>query len=180
MADIQVKDSGKGGKVRSKKNSGKPDMTPMVDLGFLLITFFMFTTTFSKPNMMKLDLPDKPDPKVDLPEIKLSNTITILLGKDDRVFYHQQDMKSLTVDNIVETNYAVDGIRKDIITLKNRAADSSKFTVILKPTDECNFKNTVDILDEIAITKNRSAIVKVDDAEKKIYQTKMLSPKPSN
>jgi biopolymer transport protein ExbD len=180
MADIQVKDSGKGGKVRSKKNSGKPDMTPMVDLGFLLITFFMFTTTFSKPNMMKLNMPDKPKPNDPLPEIKLSNTITILLGKDDRIFWHQQDMKGLTVDNITETDYSVNGIRKDITKMRNKAADTAVFTVILKPTDECNFKNTVDILDEVSITAARSAIVKVDPAEKKVYEEKMKTPKGSN
>jgi biopolymer transport protein ExbD len=178
MADIQVKDSGKGGK-RAKKSSGKPDMTPMVDLGFLLITFFMFTTTFSKPNSMKLDLPDKPDPNVPLPDIKISNTITILLGKDNRIFYHQQEFKNLNLENLVETNYSADGIRNDITKLKSVAADSSKFTVILKPTDDCNYKNTVDMLDEIAISGNRSAIVKVDPAEKKVYGEKILTSKPN-
>ena len=61
MAEVQVQDKGeKGGKVRSKKQSTKVDMTPMVDLNFLMLMFFMFTTTFSKPNVMDLGLPAKP------------------------------------------------------------------------------------------------------------------------
>ena len=61
MAEVQVKDSsGKGGKVRSKKQVPHVDLTPMVDLAFLLITFFMLVTTFNKPNVMDLGLPAKP------------------------------------------------------------------------------------------------------------------------
>jgi biopolymer transport protein ExbD len=181
MADIQVKDSGKGGKVRSKKNSGKPDMTPMVDLGFLLITFFMFTTTFSKPNMMKLNMPDKPKATDILPPIKLSNTITILMGKDDRIFWHQKDMADLTVSDLNETNYSKEGIRKSILDVRKTALTDSIFTVIIKPTDDCTYKNTVDILDEMLITKSKLyAIVKVDSKEKAVYEEKILTPKPSN
>jgi biopolymer transport protein ExbD len=66
-----------------KRNSSKPDMTPIVDLGFLLITFFMFTTTFSNPNMMKLFMPGKDNGTRD---ISTKNSITFILGKNDRVF----------------------------------------------------------------------------------------------
>ncbi len=178
MADIQVKDSGKGGK-RPKKTSGKPDMTPMVDLGFLLITFFMFTTTFSKPNIMKLNMPDKP--KIDdiLPPIKLSNTITILMGKDNRIFWHQKDMADLTAADMTETDYSQAGIRASIADVRKKALTDSIFTVIIKPTDDCTYKNTVDILDEMIITKSKLyAIVKVDPKEKAVYEEKILSPKP--
>ncbi len=89
MAEVQVQEKGaKGGKVRSKKQSTRVDMTPMVDLGFLLITFFMFTTTFSKPNVMDLGLPAKPKDDTQKPpptEIKLSNSISLLLGKDNKI-----------------------------------------------------------------------------------------------
>ena len=158
MAEIQEKDSGKGGKVRSKKNSGKPDMTPMVDLGFLLITFFMFTTTFSKPNMMKLNMPEKNDEEPEdqeTSEIKLSNTISIVMGKDDRIFYYQQAVSDVTAADLIETDYSEKGIRAEIMKKKMSAIDSSKFTVILKPTKEATFKNTVDILDEMDITKTK-------------------------
>jgi biopolymer transport protein ExbD len=179
MAEVVVKDSGgKGGKKRSKKNSGKPDMTPMVDLGFLLITFFMFTTTFSKPNMMKLNLPDKEKDKKERPDIKLSNTITVIMGKDDRVFWHQKDMKEISVDNLKETDYSIAGIRAAMIEARKNALVDSVFTVIIKPSDECTFKNTVDILDEVLITNNtRSAIVKLEPEEKKVYEEKVKSPK---
>lgn len=115
MAEVQVKeDSGKGGKVRSKKQNTRVDMTPMVDLGFLLITFFMFTTTFSKPNVMDLGLPAKPKENQKPPdtEIKLSNSISIIIGKDNKIFYHQQDQQGLNDQTLVETNFDREGIEK--------------------------------------------------------------------
>ncbi|MBB4807609.1 biopolymer transport protein ExbD [Chryseobacterium defluvii] len=183
MAEVQVKeDGGKGGKVRSKKQNTRVDMTPMVDLGFLLITFFMFTTTFSKPNVMDLGLPAKPkedQPKPPPTEIKLSNSISLLLGRDNKIFWHQQDNTSLTDANLNETSFDREGIRKIIEQAKNRAADKSKFTVIIKPTDDAVYKNFVDILDEMAITKSEQyGVTDVKPWEKAIYE-KRVGPAPA-
>ena len=184
MAEIQEKDSGgKGGKVRSKKVGGKPDMTPMVDLVFLLITFFMFTTTFSKPNMMKLNMPEKDEEKKDqeTSEIKESNTISIVMGEDDRIFWYQAGVSDVTAADLKETDYSATGIRADINAKKLAAIDSSKFTIIIKPTDKATFKNTVDILDEMEITGNRLyAIVDLQPQEIAAYEEKMKTPKGGN
>jgi len=182
MAEIQESGGGGkkgGGKVRSKKSGGKPDMTPMVDLGFLLITFFMYTTTFGKPNMMKLNMPDKPKPDdPPPPEVKVTNTITVLMGKDDRVFWYQKPLTELTVADINETDYSTEGIRKAVLVKKANALDVNKFTVIIKPSDEANWKNTVDILDEMAITKSdRYAIVDLAPKEKELLDQKLAEPK---
>ncbi len=178
MAEVQVKeDSGKGGKVRSKKQNTRVDMTPMVDLGFLLITFFMFTTTFSKPNVMDLGLPAKPKKDQKLPdptEIKLSNSISIIIGKDNKIFYHQQDQQGLNDQTLVETTFDREGIRKVIEQAKAGAADKDKFTVIIKPTDDAVYKNFVDILDEMAITKNeRYGVTDIKPWELAIYKKKV-------
>lgn len=184
MAEVQVQEKGgKGGKVRSKKQSTRVDMTPMVDLGFLLITFFMFTTTFSKPNVMDLGLPAKPkkdQPKPPPTEIKLSNSISILLGKDNRVFWHQQDASSLNDQTLMETTLDREGIRKVIQQAKSRAADQSKFTVIIKPTDDAVYKNFVDILDEMAITKSEQyGVTDVKPWEKAVYDKKVGGAAPA-
>ncbi|MDR3025656.1 biopolymer transporter ExbD [Chryseobacterium sp.] len=178
MAEVQVQEKGgKGGKVRSKKQSTRVDMTPMVDLGFLLITFFMFTTTFSKPNVMDLGLPAKPKDEKQKPpptEIKLSNSISILLGKNNRVFWHQQDATSLNDQTLMETTLDREGIRKVIQQAKSRAADQTKFTVIIKPTDDAIYKNFVDILDEMAITKSEQyGVTDIKPWEKAIYEKKV-------
>ena len=178
MADIQVQDKGeKGGKVRSKKQSTRVDMTPMVDLGFLLITFFMFTTTFSKPNVMDLGLPAKPkdeDVKPPPTEVKLENSITLLLGKDNKIFWHQQEESSLTDANLMETTFDREGIRKVVQQAKAGAADKDIFTVIIKPTDDAVYKNFVDILDEMAITKSdRYGVTDLKPWEEAIYKRKV-------
>lgn len=178
MAEVQVQEKGgKGGKVRSKKQSTRVDMTPMVDLGFLLITFFMFTTTFSKPNVMDLGLPAKPkedQPKPPPTEIDLSNSISLIIGKDNRIFYHQLDRQGLTDEKLLETSYDKEGITKVIEDAKRRAKDPAKFTVIIKPTDDAVYKNFVDILDEMAITKNEQyGVTEIKDWEKAIYDNKV-------
>lgn len=93
MAEIQDSGGGghKGGKKRAKKQSTRVDMTPMVDLAFLLLTFFVLTATFSKPKSMELTFPAPPEKLDDSPPIK--NGITFLLSKDDRIFYYEGEFK---------------------------------------------------------------------------------------
>ncbi|MBO6213123.1 biopolymer transporter ExbD, partial [Algoriella sp.] len=138
MAQIQTQDGGGGKKVRSKKNSTAVDMAPLVDLGFLLITFFMFAATSIKPNVMNLNMPPKLDINIpiDKPEVQLSNSLTILIAKDNKLFWHQEDEKGLNVGTLAEADYSAEGIRKVITTAASKAADKEKFTVIIKPMDD--------------------------------------------
>ncbi len=183
MAQIEEKQSNDGGKVRVKKASTRVDMAPMVDLGFLLITFFMFTTTFSKPNTMSLNMPPKidKDVKVETPEIDLTNSISIILGGDDRIFWHQQDKTTLTPDQLKETDYSKDGLRKEILLAKDRARKPELFTVIIKPTDDSTYENLVNTLDEMEITESgKYGIVDVSDDEVKVYREKSGITESSN
>ena len=178
MAEVQVKDnSGNGGKVRSKKQAPHVDLTPMVDLAFLLITFFMLVTTFNKPNVMDLGLPAKPKPDAPKPpptEIDLSNSISLIIGKDNRIFYHQLDQAGLNEQTLQETSFDREGITKVIEQAKAKAKDQTKFTVIIKPTDDAVYKNFVDILDEMAITKNEIyGITDVKSWEQAVYDKKV-------
>lgn len=178
MAQVQVQEkSAKGGKVRSKKLNPTVDMTPMVDLNFLLLMFFMFTSTFSKPNVMDLGLPAKPKPDAPKPEpteIDLKNSITLLLGKDNRVFWHQQDQAGLNDQTLTETSLDREGIREVITQAKARATKKDLFTVIIKPTDDAAYKNFVDILDEMAITKNeRYGVTDLKPWEEAVYKRKV-------
>ncbi len=103
MAEISDSGSGhKGGKKRAKKQSTRIDMTPMVDLAFLLLTFFVLTATFSKPKSMELTFPAPlpPDQKVD--EIKKG--ITILLSKENRIFYYEGQFRAADDDKGKKTS----------------------------------------------------------------------------
>ena len=155
------------GKRLLKRTSAKPDMTPMVDLGFLLITFFMFTTTFSTPNMIKLFMPDG---EVGRSPVKAENTITFILGKNDRIFWHQKDLDELTSADLIETNFTSNGIRKQILEKYSKSKKPENFTVIIKPSNDANFKNTVDIIDEMEITNMKHyALVDLFQSELNAY-----------
>lgn len=98
MAEIADSGGGghKGGKKRAKKQSTRIDMTPMVDLAFLLLTFFVLTATFSKPKSMELTFPAPPEKIEDMPPIKKG--ITFLLSKDDRIFYYEGQFRPVADD----------------------------------------------------------------------------------
>lgn len=165
MENIPVKD-GKNKNSLSKKLI-RVDMTPMVDLGFLLITFFMFTTNFTKPNVIDLGLPAGEGNT----EINFKNQLTFILGKDNRIFYYQNEANSLTPQSLKETTLSGTAVSKLIAAYENAAPSPEKFTVIIKPTDDANYKNFVDILDEMALTKNdRYGISDLKPLEKKIYE----------
>lgn len=106
---------GKGGKKRAKKQSTRIDMTPMVDLAFLLLTFFVLTSTFSKPKSMELTFPAPPENIKDQPPIK--NGITLLLTKDDRIFYYEGEFRAEADDKgpkteMKELNFSQEGLHK--------------------------------------------------------------------
>lgn len=183
MADIESGGGGKhkGGKVRGNKKSTRVDFTPMVDLGFLLITFFMLTTTMSKPTVMEINMPlkDNTIKEEDQNKLKASQAMTIMLTGKDQVLYYM----GLDKDKSVVTDYSAKGIREvllresrmrnpnlDSIPVYEQMARVKKITqeeynehavrlksqkqnlwVVIKADDKSRYNNLVDILDEMLI-----------------------------
>ncbi len=115
MAQIQSKDQGKGGKKKAKRYSTEIDMTPMVDLMCLLITFFMLTTAFAKPKVMVITMPekDKTEEEKDKPQISAERTLNILLAGNDEVFYYKgQPTPEKPMPQLVKSDFSKDGIRR--------------------------------------------------------------------
>jgi biopolymer transport protein ExbD len=119
MAEIESGGGGgkhKGGKKRGKKLSTRVDMTPMVDLGFLLITFFMLTTSMNKPQTMEVNMPDKKvEREEDKTKIKASQAVTVLLAKDDKIVYYFIDPKTGEPLTPQITDFSRGGIRATLL-----------------------------------------------------------------
>jgi biopolymer transport protein ExbD len=156
MAEIEVK----GG----KKGSPRIDLTPMVDLGFLLITFFMFTTTMSKPKAMEIQMPYKDDKLKDEDKNKVKNdeALTLLLSKDHRIYYYNGIGDDATKPPQVEVTYFKDhnGIRDVLINKKKTVQGlisqgvlnaQDKAIVLIKPDENSTTADLINILDEMTI-----------------------------
>jgi biopolymer transport protein ExbD len=175
MAELNTDGGGdkKGGKVRSKKSNSKVDLTAMVDLAFLLITFFMLTTSLSKPQSMPLGMPEKPKPNEPTPEIDVADdrTMTILLGENNKLKWYMGQFAT-PLEGPEDSSYGKEGIRKEILSkvksVPEKYGDPKKgLIVILKLDKKTNYKNMVDILDEMAIAKVPTyAIVDLSPDEK--------------
>lgn len=167
MAELDTSGGGKhkGGKVRSKKASTRVDLTAMVDLAFLLITFFMLTTTLSKPKAMDLTMPDKDETTKDQLPMAASRSMTLLLGANNKVewFIGEPGKTQPTTES-----FGKDGLRKTLIEKGKEIQQSTgKYMfVLIKPSDKSNYKNVVDTIDEMNITGVQSyAIVDILPAE---------------
>ena len=184
---------------KAKKLSTRVDMTPMVYLGFLLITFFVFTATMSTPTTLDLNMPKDVDDPNKKTEVKQSGVLSVMLGKGDQVYYYEGQLEvSEGKNNFKQTTFK--GIRDIIIAKKNevkgrhqhndeicnperqsakkkgdpnweKACEDVDFVVIIKPNEDATYKNTVDILDEMTINQvKRYAMVKVLEDEMKLIR----------
>jgi len=167
MASIDSGGDGGGhkkgpGVKKAKKMSTKVDMTPMVDLGFLLITFFIFTTTMSQPTAMNLYMPKDVDKPEEQNKVKESGAFTIMLGKNDVVYFYEG------MDPAAEGNFRTATFKtiRDEIIRKKKSTNPEDLVMIIKPTPDATYKNTVDILDEMTINEiKRYAMVDISDTE---------------
>jgi biopolymer transport protein ExbD len=167
MAELNTKpaaaDSGSKGKTHKK--STKVDLTAMVDLAFLLITFFILTTTLQKPTAMDLTMPDPNGPQsLAVPE---SRTMTVLIGAKDKLewFIGMPD-KPLTRPTV--DDFGKNGIRKTLLEQSDRIRQSQgkDMIVLIKPSDQSNYANMVNLMDELNITNiERRAIVDITPNE---------------
>ena len=131
MAEIIQEEKSKGGKKRAKVHIPHIDMTPMVDLMCLLITFFMLTTAFSKAKIMEIVLPEKlDDPNQKAPAVQASRTLNIILGPDNKIFWYPATVKPEDYTNlppVFETDFSATGIRQMLLernrTLARKIAD---------------------------------------------------------
>jgi biopolymer transport protein ExbD len=177
MAELDTSGGGhkKGpGVKKGKKLSTRVDLTPMVDLGFLLITFFIFTTTMSQPTAFKLFLPDDKVIPEDQNKAKESGVLTIMMGADNHIYYYEGQLKP-DGSNFLSASYNGENSIREIILKKkadvrSRSRDAENpekdFVVVIKPSVDCNYQNVVDILDEMAINVvKKYALVDISEGE---------------
>src|SRR6266404_1769124 len=158
---------------KAKRLSTRVDMTPMVDLGFLLITFFIFTTTMSSPKAMNLNMPKDTKNEEELNKAKESGALTILLGKNNVVYYYEgqllPDGSNFKTATFATIRDEINNKHKSVMdayashpdaACEQKAKQEGKpvsdcadedFVVVIKPDQDATYKNTVDILDEMTI-----------------------------
>lgn len=179
MAELDTSGGGKkgGNKVRSKKQSTKVDLTAMVDLAFLLITFFMLTTSLSKPMAMDVAKPDKDAKDENKLDLRASQTMTILLGKNDKVAWYMGEagVNAPTVESFTQ-------ITKSLLDNKEKVKKTTgrDIVVIIKPTDGATYQNFVDIMDELNITKTNISAPAIDDDPRHLLDSERQFLKEQN
>lgn len=203
MAEIQQKGGGERNKGKQKKFTVRVDFTPMVDMNMLLITFFMLCTSMSKPQTMEISMPRKDTLKEEEQnKVKASKAMTILLGKEGKIYYYMGEPNYEDPNLVQETSYAPDGLRS-ILLGRNQAVmqkirelkkkkenlqitneqflneaseirkDKDSPVILIKATDLSNYKNLIDVLDEMQICNiGRYAIMDITPGDLRLLQDK--------
>jgi biopolymer transport protein ExbD len=171
MAEIEGGGGGhkKGGKPKGKKLSTRVDFTPMVDLGFLLITFFMLTTSLNKPKTMELNMPVKGDDN-DKTAVKVSQTVTVLLTGNNQVMYYFSDPVTLDPMTPQITDFSAGGIRPMLLRENRKRVPKMDSIQVYKDLYKINKIKEADMKANIARIKADAegliVIIKADDNAK--------------
>ncbi|MEO8403987.1 MAG: biopolymer transporter ExbD [Chitinophagaceae bacterium] len=154
-----------------RRHSLKTDMTPMVDLGFLLISFFIFTTQMSKPVVTNLNMPHDGPPIT----LGMSNALTMLLGDDHSMYYYEGEMKAaLSEGKIIRSNFDVShGIgqvmrdkQQGLERINKEGEGKEGMMVLIKPMKGANYDDVMKVLDEILINEvKKYALIKPEAEE---------------
>ena len=158
----------KNGVKKIRIKSTRVDLTPMVDLGFLLLTFFVFTTTLSQPNAITMVVPkEAPGPT----PVCNSCVLTLIPAGNNKIYYYEG--ASDLHPEVKITAFTSSGLRKLILEKKAAIAamhDPTKELVLaIKPGDESSYLNFVNVIDEVAIDDIKHYfIVKPDEGDKKL------------
>jgi biopolymer transport protein ExbD len=203
MADLNTGNNGsslpgKHNKKRAKRMSTRIDMTPMVDLAFLLLTFFVLTATFVRPSVMEINMPVKSNDST-----KVKNLLTLILDKSDTVRYYYGELRPNAEHPFMITDYSNKGVRKVLIEynreefdkvtalekklLLDKALDPvsrkaafekgsaeitgapGTLTVAVKTCDDAKYERVIDIMDELNVTYiTRKAILDVSEQEREL------------
>jgi biopolymer transport protein ExbD len=149
------------GSAGSRKKLPIIDMTPMVDLAFLLLTFFVLTTTLTQKSSLHLRMPEK---AIDGPHASVDGkkVLTLVLGPHNKIYWYMG-----VANGVAETtDFSNSGIRKILI---DKMAAIRNLHVLIKPSDQSKYENMVDLLDEILITSvERYAIVEMEEPDRKL------------
>lgn len=172
MADINTSTPAKS-KQGIIRHSTRVDMTPMVDLGFLLITFFIFTAVIEKPKAMKLLLP-KAGPETNVPK---SKTITVLSGNNNSIVCYEGAANEKPATHSFNITGANTGLREFIFEkqkqMRNAGISPDSLIAVIKPGEESDYRQLMYILDEMVICEiKRHALAKQDDWDKELLAAK--------
>lgn len=166
MAELTSSAASPRGRRSGARLSTRIDFTPMVDLGFLLITFFMLTTMLSQPVVMPVVMPE--DDGLHKEPLKASKALTLLLGANDKVYWYEgldenardstdysdKGLRRVILDKMAKVN-AQFGLEQYSDKKTGATKDGSQMYVMIKPMRDCVYKNVVDVLDEMAICRVR-------------------------
>lgn len=171
MAELNQKtiENGKK-KIRSRKMAPKVDLTAMVDLAFLLITFFMLTTTLNKPAAMDIAMPDKTKVEDDIPVLIDENrTVTLILGEGKYMWYHGDFKKPLAhSDQLTEIDKTLKQVIAHLKAKISRMSDTKDMIVLIKPSMHARTKDIIQTIDELKNQRiSRYVITKTVDEEEK-------------
>ncbi|HVI44558.1 MAG TPA: biopolymer transporter ExbD [Chitinophaga sp.] len=162
-----------GKRNRSTKKSTRVDMTPLVDLGFLLITFFMLTTTLSQPRTMNLLMPRTDGNPMSL---QASKALKLILGPDGRIaWYEGIGNDPAAPPQIHYSSFANQGGIRDVIIRKKdavyQASHKNDLMILIKADAKARYENVVDVMDEMLINKiDRYAVVDMDKGEDRYFE----------
>ncbi|MGB9772171.1 MAG: ExbD/TolR family protein [Candidatus Kapaibacteriota bacterium] len=143
---LEIPERQKRGKIvrrKKKKRIGfRIDLTPLVDITFLLLTFFMFTTTMLKPQIMEMRIPPEMYAKV---EVRASELLTLMLTADNKLYWY----KGIADQNNTPQEIPISKLRALAIEKNLEPTVKNRLITVLKISPEANYARVVEILDEL-------------------------------